>query len=70
VAVHEFGHLLGLEHPGQTLNPPAALGTAADYLADAPALMGAGMEMRPVYYEQWRSFLEGMRPGCGPFTIR
>src|SRR5262249_40353624 len=46
---HEFGHLLGLKHPG----PP---GTKMEYAADADALMGYGNAMRPAYYEKWRDW--------------
>jgi hypothetical protein len=44
--VHETGHMSGMNHPGQDLNPPASPGSHADYDADASSLMGRGMELR------------------------
>jgi RHS repeat-associated protein len=49
VAAHEFGHFLGLGHPGKDPAHPES----GDYGADIKALMGGGSEMRPGYYEQW-----------------
>jgi RHS repeat-associated protein len=45
-SVHEFGHLLGREHPGQYLTPKAPPDEDPDYDADKPSLMGRGMDMR------------------------
>jgi hypothetical protein len=45
---HEFGHALGLNHPGQNLPPIARPfpGTYDDYAADATSIMGMGMSVR------------------------
>jgi hypothetical protein len=56
-AAHEFGHLLGLPHPGGRHNSPAA------YDADASALMGRGMEMRPSYYQLWVDYVSSRATG-------
>lgn len=70
--VHEFGHLLGLQHPGQSLNPPAQPNSPADYAADAPALLGSGMQMRAAYYARWQAEINakiGAKYGCN-YTTR
>ena len=61
-AAHEFGHLLGLEHPGKKF-------AKDEYTKDAASLMGHGMEMRAEYYEQWRRWLEDHYFLYGPFII-
>ena len=61
-AVHEFGHLLGLAHPGQSLDPPAEPNSPEDYAADPRALMGGGMEMRSEYFQKWASELDSKYP--------
>jgi RHS repeat-associated protein len=55
--VHEFGHLLGLQHPG---NPPA-------YANDPRALMGDGMQMRLQYYQKWVDHLNKAYWEFGPY---
>ncbi len=52
IAAHEFGHLIGLEHPGQDLTPVAEPGSLADYEADADGLMSCGMSLRKKYFEK------------------
>ena len=69
-AVHEFGHLLGLRHPGQALVPPAAPNSPADYAADATALMGTGMQMRTGYFQRWVDELDSEYPDCRAHTCR
>lgn len=64
IAAHEFGHLIGLEHPGQDLTPVAEPGTLADYEADADGLMGCGMSLRKNYFEKWREILDDERKKC------
>lgn len=46
VALHEFGHMLGLSHPGQRLPNPPKPNSMEDYTADISSLMGMGMELR------------------------
>jgi hypothetical protein len=81
-AAHEFGHQLGLEHPGQD-RPPGQRprpNSDPDYEADAESLMGLGTQMRAHYFAKWRDMLNEAngritsrdgRPlgGCGPWTI-
>jgi RHS repeat-associated protein len=69
-AVHEFGHLLGLKHPGQYLSPPAKPNSPEDYAADARALMGSGMTMRASYYQKWVDWLQKYYDGSGAWEIR
>ena len=57
VVVHEFGHLIGLDHP------------EGGYSADGPALMGGGMEMRAGYFEPWREYMNRQYRPFGPWTI-
>jgi hypothetical protein len=72
-AVHEFGHFMGLDHPGvgleggifskSKLSPGANeyghTGTdSAGRAVDGPNdLMGAGMGLRPFYFDNWRDEL-------------
>jgi len=61
---HEFGHMIGLIHPGGDDNSLPA------YEADATALMGCGNQLRAEYFEKWRQILEGHRKECcGSFII-
>ena len=69
-SAHEFGHMLGLDHPGQDLPNPPKHNSIADYAADATALMGMGMQMRKQYYEKWRDKLSSEYPLCREFTIK
>lgn len=67
--VHEFGHFIGLDHPGEDLEgsvfSPSRLSPGANEYThtgtdahgrtvDGPSdLMGTGMGMRPFYYDAW-----------------
>ena len=70
-AVHEFGHLLGLKHPGQYLGywsrPTANSGD--DYAADWDSLMGGGMELRAEYFGSWAMELAERYPEFRPWTV-
>ncbi len=72
-AVHEFGHFLGLQHPGEGLEggifSDSQLSPGADVYShvgtdvhgrtvNGPTdLMGQGMGMRPFYFDGWASHL-------------
>ena len=62
-AAHEFGHFLGLDHPGGRGND------LANYLADRTALMGMGSEFRPFYFEKWKEYIDQEMRAFGPWTI-
>jgi RHS repeat-associated protein len=61
-AIHEFGHFLGLDHPGHDLPKPPPANSDADYAggshAEANTLMGIGMVWSNTYLEQWIESLE------------
>lgn len=60
-AVHEFGHFLGLDHPG--VGTWAALfNPSYEYLADPSALMGTGMGYRGEYFKKWADKLTEIYP--------
>lgn len=68
--VHETGHMLGLQHPGQHF--PAHLrprsGSHADYAADPGSLMGEGMQLRIQDFHQ--AFCKHIKTGdakCDPW---
>jgi len=73
-AAHEFGHFLGLNHPGagleggwfsdSQLSPGATQYThigedaAGNDVNGTTDLMGAGNDLRPFYYQKWADRLE------------
>ena len=48
--IHEFGHWLGLEHPGHEKGRPA--NTRDDYEDDYESLMGRGLSLRQKDYDK------------------
>ena len=61
-AVHEFGHLIGLDHP----DPKDPYD---QYRKDPNALMGTGMELRTYYFKRWAEYLDGQYRGSGPYRV-
>ncbi|UDQ98449.1 RHS repeat-associated core domain-containing protein [Lentisphaerota bacterium WC36G] len=75
-AVHEFGHLLGLQHPGYRWYKPWNYNEDTEYnhigkdhkgrAVNGPDdLMGAGMGIRPFYFEKWQNELNKTYKDCG-----
>ena len=56
-AVHEFGHLLGLDHDG----------VPGEY--DGNGLMASGMEYRALYFRKWMDWMDSRFPVWRPFAI-
>ncbi|MEM9066801.1 MAG: RHS repeat-associated core domain-containing protein [Planctomycetota bacterium] len=75
VGVHEYGHLIGLRHPSDPTNPhyippPRGRGVLGwTYTGDLPSLMGAGMSMRPHYYDLWTKKLDRRFHKCKPHRV-
>ncbi|WZV04042.1 hypothetical protein AAEX28_15475 [Lentisphaerota bacterium WC36G] len=67
-AVHEFGHFIGLDHPG--------VGVAGDEykhkgkdrngndVDGGHDLMGGGNQVRPFYFDKWKNKLNSKNSGC------
>jgi hypothetical protein len=65
---HEFGHLLGLDHPGvHFYTLPWNRNDASAYDEDPRAVMGCGSEMRPQYFERWDEQLDIEYPKFAPW---
>jgi RHS repeat-associated protein len=58
---HEFGHILGLDHPGANDPDIEDSNSDAAYDKDVKALMGRGSELRQDYFDL---FLEGLTCSC------
>jgi hypothetical protein len=79
-AVHEFGHSLGLDHPGAGLGlyepntSPEYKHSGKDVkgrdVTGPTDLMGSGMGLRPFYFDSWRDELaDKYGKGCGWVVI-
>lgn len=68
-AIHETGHMLGLKHPGVAYG--AKSNSYEDYAADAPSLMGFGMEMRVEDFDKaFCSHIKTDGEGCNPWHAK
>lgn len=81
-SVHEFGHLIGLNHPNHGLGNHES-GDREDYLTPSDGkdengrevaegdLMGVGMGMRAFYFEAWeKKANEELDSNCGPWKVK
>jgi RHS repeat-associated protein len=79
---HEFGHFLGLEHPGEYVQW-SNIGIMAkererlqlpvnqqDYIVDGLSLMGSGQGMRGFYFTRWLEYLNKNEPEGRPWDIK
>jgi hypothetical protein len=64
-AAHEFGHMLGIQHPGQYLKNKAPPNKSPDYDADSWSLMGEGNALRLHYFDYWVAELDRLYPNRG-----
>jgi hypothetical protein len=71
-AIHEFGHLLGLWHPGDYVDDQLWLeaGKRGAYTIDRFSAMGEGNDMRGWYFAAWATFLDETEQKSGPWQIR
>ena len=75
-AVHEFGHYIGLHHPGRNVElaededeySHTGRDEHGNEVEGAVDLMGEGMGLRPFYFNAWLERLNNDYPGCN-FTI-
>lgn len=80
-AAHEFGHMIGLQHPSHGL-PGVEPGSHGEYMERnaeshqrrwgkmSNSIMGGGMELRKEHFQQWVDALNKLFPNCAPFEIR
>jgi hypothetical protein len=74
-AAHEFGHLLGLGHPGEYLTEQerkergvkGGINDPSYYNADRYSLMGGGIQLRTMYFWRWAAALDDQFPSKGPY---
>ena len=71
--VHEFGHSIGLSHPGEGIAGADEYQHSGTDVNGNPVngaidLMGEGMGLRPFYFEKWKDHLNENFEGCN-FTI-
>lgn len=83
-AAHEFGHMLGIQHPGHNITGsdgmPISPNDGPEYTHQGldeqgnpvgpTDLMGQGNNMRPFYFQNWADELDRRYPECKKFTIR
>ncbi len=74
VAAHEFGHSIGLSHPGSWVWGDEYGHSGTDFwgrpVNGRVDLMGAGTGLRPFYFDHWVNELNFNRASCCHYAIR
>jgi hypothetical protein len=69
---HEFGHMIGLDHPcpGCKDEYVTPYGESTTVGSPNDDIMGSGMAFHPKHFEQWRKAMNIERPKCKPYTTQ
>jgi hypothetical protein len=74
VAAHEFGHSIGLNHPGSWVWGDEYRHTGRDFwgrdVDGGRDLMGEGTDLRPFYFDHWVNEINANEESCCCYAIR